>query len=386
MLKYFLFTIAFLSSLSFFIQKESIVPTEKEISNTNQQNKDESLKESSKNFIVAKNKSLKEKSLTLNLEKENNIQTNLEEIKNVLNSLSISIKKVKQEREGGLEQESINYERLNEKVRSATVNILCTGKYSGYFSPSSSSGVIIDPRGVILTNAHSAQYFLLKDYREKDFIDCDIRTGSPAQKAYKADLLYISPLWVRANSKNLKEEVSFGTGENDFALLLIKTSSNLNKDLPPSFPYIDLSTSILGVGDTVLIAGYPAEFLGGISIQKDLFLVSSISKIANIFSFKEKSADLFSIGDTISAQAGSSGSPVINTKGNLIGLITTSTIEKTTLGRNLKAISISHINKSLKKQENLNISDLLSYNLKETASNFNINIAPSLLEILTKDL
>src|SRR3989344_1157804 len=52
------------------------------------------------------------------------------------------------------------FDVINERARPTLVNILC-GARSGTFRPISASGVIIDPRGVILTNAHVAQYFLL---------------------------------------------------------------------------------------------------------------------------------------------------------------------------------------------------------------------------------
>ncbi|MBI4214752.1 hypothetical protein HY546_02045, partial [archaeon] len=88
---------------------------------------------------------------------------------------------------------------LNETIRKTIVNVYCTTKTSGAFNPASGSGVLIDPRGIILTNAHVAQYYLLKDYRRKDFITCFIRTGSPARITYRAEPLYISQRWIAAN-------------------------------------------------------------------------------------------------------------------------------------------------------------------------------------------
>src|SRR5581483_7670669 len=72
-------------------------------------------------------------------------------------------------------------ETVNATLRSSLVNILCTTVGGGLFRPISGSGVIIDTRGVILTNAHVAQFFLLKDYPFKNNIQCVVRTGSPAQ-------------------------------------------------------------------------------------------------------------------------------------------------------------------------------------------------------------
>ena len=55
---------------------------------------------------------------------------------------------------------SLAPEILNEKSRSALVNILCEA--TAPLRSTSGSGVIIDSRGVILTNAHIAQLFLFE--------------------------------------------------------------------------------------------------------------------------------------------------------------------------------------------------------------------------------
>ena len=68
---------------------------------------------------------------------------------------------------------------VNQEARAALVNILCETS-SGSLHPVSGSGVIIDPRGVILTNAHVAQYVLLASQPNVG-LTCMIRTGSPAQ-------------------------------------------------------------------------------------------------------------------------------------------------------------------------------------------------------------
>ncbi|KKT74656.1 MAG: hypothetical protein UW71_C0017G0009, partial [Parcubacteria group bacterium GW2011_GWB1_44_7] len=96
--------------------------------------------------------------------------------------------------------EPINFSELNEKVRTSIVNIICTTKTGGLFKPISGSGVLIDKKGVILTNAHIGQYLLLKNYMIPDFLTCIIRTGSPAYPRYIADLLYISPRWINEHA------------------------------------------------------------------------------------------------------------------------------------------------------------------------------------------
>ena len=75
------------------------------------------------------------------------------------------------------------------------------------------SGVIIDPRGIILTNAHVAQNFLFENAPTFGNTDCIIRAGSPASPFYDAEILYISPSWIKENAQSFKEEDPIGTGE-----------------------------------------------------------------------------------------------------------------------------------------------------------------------------
>ncbi len=293
------------------------------------------------------------------------------------------------------EQGLISLEELNGKARLALVNVLCTTKWSGPFDPITGSGIIIDPKGVILTNAHVAQYYLLKDYSTKDFLDCVIRTGSPASPAYKADLIFISPTWIKNNYKNITSTDPQGTGESDLALLLIKSKINSAEILPASFPFIapDYEEESVSVKTPVLLAGYPAGFLGGITIQKDLWPVSAGVSILEIFTYSKEPSyniDIFSIGGSIVAQKGSSGGAVASQKsGKLLGIIVTSTEASDTGGRNLRAISIAHIGRTLSAELGFNLSDLLSAGRNEIESvsqSFQEVVAPSLTKILTDEL
>lgn len=289
----------------------------------------------------------------------------------------------------------IPLEELNAKTRLALVNVLCTAKWSGPFSPITGSGIIIDPKGVILTNAHVAQYYLLKDYLTKDFLDCAIRTGSPASPTYKADLIFISPSWIKNNYKNITSTDPYGTGENDLALLLIKSKIIPTDNLPPVFPFVapDYNEESVSVKTPVLLAGYPAGFLGGIAIQKDLWPVSAGVSILDIFTYSEKPSyniDVFSIGGSVVAQKGSSGGAVVSQKsGKLLGIIVTSTEASETSGRDLRAISIAHISRTLNTELGFSLADFLSANKSEVeavSQSFQEVVAPSLTKILTDEL
>ncbi len=289
------------------------------------------------------------------------------------------------------EEPILPFNEINIKTREALVNILCTTKRGGVFEPLSGSGVIIDPHGVILTNAHIGQYLLLKDLYVPNFIDCLVRAGAPATARYRAKLLYLSPLWVEKNFKKITEDEPAGTGKNDFALLLITESARPDIfPLPTAFPYlpIDTSDTIIARAGTVLIASYPAGFISGISIQKDLFPASSIVTRGQVFNFGGDSTlpDLFSIGASPLAQEGSSGGAVVNPFGKLIGILTTSSAGATTGERDLRAITLNHISRSFKEHTGDDFSKLLEGNFSKSAENFNRTIAPTLKKLFEDEL
>ncbi len=278
-----------------------------------------------------------------------------------------------------------NFKPINAYAREATVNILCTTK-GGELSPISGTGVVVKPDGLILTNAHIGQYFLLKDFREKDFLNCVIRTGSPASPVYKAELVYISPTWVAANKDLLKEKNPTGTGENDFAFLRI-TGMIDGSNLPTTFPYIQMNVrENINVNEPVLLVSYPAGFLGGISILRDLSITSAITNIQDIFTFKDGTVDVVAVGGTVVSQKGSSGGLVVDRNATLVGIITTSTDASSTSQRGLNAITLAYINRDLESELGINLESFVTQDMPEFAKKFQEINAPSLTKIIEDEL
>lgn len=279
----------------------------------------------------------------------------------------------------------IPLETLNETSRQAMVNILCTTKLGGDFNPISGSGIIIDKHGVILTNAHVAQYMLLRDYGTKNFISCAARAGSPAMPAYKIELLYLPANWLTDNAKMIKQQIQEGTGENDYALFLI-TGSATENPLPDYFPFVAIDADQKNItGDVpMLLIGYPANFLGGIATQRNLWIVSSPSYLTKLLYFNEKeNIDAFSVGANIVAQKGVSGGAAINQlSGRVEGILSTISGGDTTGSRDLSAISLAHINRSFKKNTGKSLDEFLSGDLKEFLQDFNKNSVPNLTKTL----
>lgn len=243
---------------------------------------------------------------------------------------------------------------LNQEARAALVNILCETSGTSLKSISG-SGTIIDPRGIIATNAHVAQYILLSKNTSLA-IKCKIRTGSPAKETWTPDIIFLPSEWVAAHAKDILESRPVGTGEDDYALVQIVASID-GTTLPATFPYLkpDIRETIGFTGDPVLIAAYPAEF-GGSSAARDTLYASSVfTNIKQMLTFTEQLVDMVSLGGTALAQSGSSGGAVVNMWGRIIGVVATTSEGETTETRDLRAITMAHIDRSLRKHTGIGL-------------------------------
>lgn len=262
-------------------------------------------------------------------------------------------------------RELLNLTEQNAQVRAATVNVVCQPESNTYFSPISGSGIIIDPRGIILTNAHIGQYFLLKDFQHDHFVECIIRTGSPAAPAFRAELMYISENWVRTNAQRIRDRISLGNGKYDFALLRITGPVASSIPFPSEFPHILPSPGLEFIPNdlSVLLASYPAELIGSIATARSLQQVSSVSIIKRAYYFEnEDKIDLLSLGGNIIAQGGSSGGAVVSRENNrLLGIIVTTTEGKTTDERDLNAVTVAHISDTLKSETGSTLLEFLNF-------------------------
>lgn len=283
---------------------------------------------------------------------------------------------------------NVSFDVVNKQTIPAIVNILCTTRSGGMLNPISGSGVIIDKRGIILTNAHVAQYVLLQNYYGPNSIKCVIRTGAPARARYTAEVLFMPEAWVRKHAKSIRKEISLGTGEDDYALLAITgrvSGKPLDEVEFPTVPF-NLQVAITKPGSSILLAGYPAGFLGGAIIQNNLWPVSTVGQIQKLMTFKTGSVDVYDLGGSIVAQQGSSGGAVVDNIGNLIGIITTSSQAKTTDKRDLRAITLSHINASLQAYTSVGLKEFIQRKISTSLEEFKMKRSPQLIEMYKKVL
>jgi hypothetical protein len=99
-------------------------------------------------------------------------------------------------------------------------------------------------------------------------------------------------------------------------------------------------------GQAVGIASYGAQELSVREITRALRPTLAFSTVTNRYSFAETTVDLVSIGGTIAAQEGSSGGGIVDERGTLAALITTSSQEGPFLTRDMRAVTPEHIRTS----------------------------------------
>lgn len=295
-------------------------------------------------------------------------------------------------------RQSVDYQRANViDIRpsltttdplEALVNIYCTFITDRTVRVTTGTGFFIHSNGAILTNAHVAQYLLLAKTQALGQAECIIRTGNPAVAKYKADLLYISPAWIQKNATALGTTNPTGTGERDYALLYV-TDTASNHPLPQIFPALEIDTELLPrtlKNQPVTALGYPAGNLsknGGTAFLLPKMATSSVSEL---YTFGSNYADVFSIRGSIIGEQGSSGGPILNKDGQVIGVIVTRGDDTIDGAGSLRAITLSHIDRTITEETGFSLERNLGGDLAFRADIFAKTLTPFLIQILTREI
>jgi hypothetical protein len=289
-----------------------------------------------------------------------------------------------------LEQESakLSFNVIDLQTRGAVVSIICTHKSPGKLQVISGSGVIIDPRGVVLTNAHVAQFWLLPRKNPLGTTECSMRTTTPSKHIYTAEPLFFPTSWIALHAEDIDNKNPRGTGEYDYALLRI-TDTVDGEELPSVFPFVSFSIdeSSIEEEDGVVIAGYPSSDADAdLEALSRTTVTSTLALIRKIYTFEGRTVDIISLGGTALSYKGASGGAVVNNDNELIGIIVTSTEGGTAAERDLRALTLAHINRSLVREIGEGFTSLLSGNIEAKAALFNQMRAPQLTQLLLSEL
>lgn len=266
----------------------------------------------------------------------------------------------------------------------AIVNIFCQSTTARTIRTTTGTGFFIHDKGIILTNAHVAQYLLLQYTDAFGDTNCTIRTGNPAAPRYTAQLLYLPPSWLVAHAGNIVAEAPTGTGERDYALLYV-TKSVDGSPLPRSFPALELNTSLLthgAKGQAVIASGYPAEQMLRSGNNDNLTPRSARTTISELYTFGSQKADVFSIRGTNVGEQGSSGGPITSTEAEVLGMISTRGDDTIDGIGSLRAITTAHIDSTMLEETGFSLIRNMSGDVSNRANIFTTTVAPLLTELL----
>jgi S1-C subfamily serine protease len=270
----------------------------------------------------------------------------------------------------------------------ALVNIYCTFVTKDTIRTTTGTGFFVHSDGVIITNAHVAQYLLLETTDLLGEADCVIRQGNPAIAKYRVELLYLPPAWIQRNAAVIDAIAPTGTGERDYALLYVSEPLN-DEPLPARFPALAVDTELLPhtiKGEAVEAAGYPATDLIANGASTPLIPRKAETSITELYTFGSNYADVISIGGTAVGAEGSSGGPVINNTGKAIGIIVTRGDDDADGKGSLRAITLSHIERTILEETGFSLAKNISGNLPYRAKIFNETLSPFLINILATEL
>jgi hypothetical protein len=273
---------------------------------------------------------------------------------------------------------------VNIRAREALVNIVCEKNEGRVKETTSGSGIIIDPRGFVLTSAHVVHFMLLEALDPQQKITCVLRIGNPARDAYQAELVFITDRWVKKYAPQLSSSEPRGTGEEDFALIYITDATRNARDLPQAFPFLPIQkNTAVTLSEEVLVAGYPIYGINTAHTIKNLYLVSGLAEISELFTFDENSFDLFSINNTIAAEHGVSGGAVVTEGGAVAGIVVTSSADALILNRELNALTLNYIDRRFEEETGTSLTDFLSDDPVAIVQEFKNYRLPHLLELFS---
>lgn len=254
---------------------------------------------------------------------------------------------------------------IDQKIKSATANIFCSIPKGNQIQKITGSAVAISNNGVLLTNAHVAEYILLENSAPNTNTLCYIRTGSPAKKAYKAEVVFLPREWIYTNKDNMKFGTLYGTGENDYALIYL--TKKIQDSSATDLSYINIDSTNINKNESLILSGYPV--LGGTLNENSLYNISDNTKIQNIWRLNKTESDAVDTSYTTLAHQGSSGGTGASLSGQLKAIMVATTVDPMTNKPNMRLISLGYISRDIESKTSKTLESIIQ-NAEQESKNF----------------
>ena len=214
------------------------------------------------------------------------------------------------------------------RFASSVIQIFCATQ-DQYFS---ASGVIVNERGLVITNAHVAE--IVAKVGESH---CQARHGNPASSFAGLTSVFIANTSAKIDDTEVPQ--------HDFAFFKMVHPSE-------SFTTATPTVAVARPGDLFLTLGYPSEFLESISATNNANLVFSLLTVHDLADIDNDptTAEGYLFHGGIALQQGSSGTPLFTRSGEVAGLIFATTKATTTAERDGVALMTPYIDRELKKE------------------------------------
>ncbi|RJQ37599.1 hypothetical protein C4552_00345 [Candidatus Parcubacteria bacterium] len=208
----------------------------------------------------------------------------------------------------------------------AVVQIFCQGGGKVF----AATGVIVNARGLVLTNAHVVQFV-----RDIGPSDCQARHGNPASAFAGVDTVFMPDTGPKIPDTDVPQR--------DFGFLILK-------DVREPFAVAPIATEAAAAGASLYTLGYPSEFLQGLAAFNNANLVFSILAVHGLANVDddEQAPDVYVFQGGIALQQGSSGTALLDQRGSVVGIIFATTQAGTTGEREGVGLITSYMDRVLR--------------------------------------